>query len=96
MGAEVDAGPPSRARRRHRANSCRGGRAKSERSPSSNQAERSFSGITRAEAVPLNRVMLTSPFNERLKYNAYAALRVLAAHQRRHIWQAERALRGIP
>jgi hypothetical protein len=52
--------------------------------------------ITKAERVPLNQAMITSPFNARLKYNAYAALRVLAAHQRRHIWQAERALRGLP
>jgi hypothetical protein len=49
-----------------------------------------------AAAVPLNRVMVASPFNARLRYNAYAAYLVLASHQRRHIWQAERATRGIP
>jgi hypothetical protein len=46
--------------------------------------------------VPLNHVIIASPFNARLRYNAYAAYRVLAAHQRRHIWQAERATRGVP
>lgn len=48
------------------------------------------------EAVPLDQMMITSPFNKNLKYNAYAALRVMAAHQRRHLWQAERAAQGIP
>ena len=48
------------------------------------------------ERVPLDRVIVTSPFNEKMKYNAYGALRVIAVHQRRHIWQAERATRGIP
>jgi DinB superfamily len=48
------------------------------------------------ESVPLDKMIITSPFNSRLKYNAYATLRVIAAHQRRHLWQAERAARGIP
>ena len=39
-----------------------------------------------------DKVKLVSPFNARLKYNALAAFRILAAHQRRHLWQAERAL----
>lgn len=47
------------------------------------------------ESIPLDRVIVTSPFNANLKYNAYAALRVIAAHQRRHLWQAERAAKGI-
>jgi hypothetical protein len=47
------------------------------------------------ENVPLNRMSITSPFNRNLRYNAYAALRVIAAHQRRHLWQAERTARGI-
>jgi hypothetical protein len=46
--------------------------------------------------APLNAAMITSPFNARLRYNAYGALRITTAHQRRHIWQAERATRGIP
>lgn len=52
--------------------------------------------IDRSAHVPLNHAMITSPFSERLKYNAYAALCVTTAHQRRHTWQAERATRGIP
>jgi hypothetical protein len=52
--------------------------------------------ITSAEDVPMNQMTITSPFNSRLRYNAYAALRVIAAHQRRHLWQAGRAIQGIP
>lgn len=40
----------------------------------------------------LDQVTLVSPFDKRLKYNVLAAFRILAAHQRRHLWQAERAL----
>lgn len=51
--------------------------------------------IDGAAHIALNRAMITSPFNERLKYNAYTALCVTTAHQRRHTWQAERATKGI-
>ena len=52
--------------------------------------------VAQGERVPLNLMTIISPFNQRLKYNAYSALRVLAAHDRRHLWQAERAVRGVP
>ena len=39
----------------------------------------------------LNRLKIVSPFGARLSYNVYSAFRVLAAHERRHVWQAERA-----
>jgi hypothetical protein len=52
--------------------------------------------VGQGERVPFNLMTITSPFNQRLKYNAYSALRVLASHQRRHLWQAERAVRGEP
>jgi hypothetical protein len=35
-----------------------------------------------------------SPFVKGVGYSAYGSLRVLAAHQRRHLWQAARAARG--
>jgi hypothetical protein len=42
-----------------------------------------------ANGVALTKVRITSPFNARIRYNAYSALRITAAHQRRHLWQAE-------
>lgn len=50
--------------------------------------------VAEAEGVNLSRARVTSPFNSRVRYNAYSALRVTLAHQRRHLWQAERAIEG--
>jgi hypothetical protein len=45
-----------------------------------------------AEGLPLDQRKITSPFASNLHYNLYSALCLLAAHQRRHLWQARRAL----
>jgi len=47
--------------------------------------------IVQLDGLDPTRIRLTSPFNARLKYSLYSALHILAAHERRHIWQAERA-----
>ena len=39
----------------------------------------------------LDKVSITSPFNKRLRYNIYSLFNVVAAHQRHHLWQAQRA-----
>ena len=39
----------------------------------------------------LDKVVITSPFNKRLRYNIYSLFNVVAAHQRHHLWQAQRA-----
>jgi hypothetical protein len=51
--------------------------------------------MSSVESLPMDQMIVASPFNAGLRYNAYAALRVMAAHQRRHLWQAERAARGV-
>lgn len=38
----------------------------------------------------LDKVWMTSPFNKHMRYNIYSLFNVVAAHQRRHIWQAQR------
>jgi hypothetical protein len=48
--------------------------------------------VGEAEGRALDAVRVVSPFNERVRYNAYAALTILAVHQHRHLWQAERAV----
>jgi hypothetical protein len=51
--------------------------------------------ISRAAAgagLDLNRVRMQSPFNARMRYNPYSCFRILAAHQRRHLWQASQSL----
>jgi hypothetical protein len=35
---------------------------------------------------------IVSPFDKRVRYNLYSAFRIMAAHERRHLWQAEQAV----
>jgi hypothetical protein len=48
--------------------------------------------VRAADGLDAGRVFVASPFAERLRYNLFAAFGVTAAHCRRHLWQAERAL----
>jgi hypothetical protein len=48
-----------------------------------------------SDGLPIDRVMLVSPFDARVKYNAFAALGILANHQHRHLDQAERAWAAV-
>ena len=47
--------------------------------------------LSRAAGLALDRVEIVSPFDGRVRYNVWSALRILTAHQRRHLWLAERA-----
>lgn len=51
--------------------------------------------LEHADGFPLNRLKIVSPFNERVRYNVYAAFRILATHQQRHLDQAENALASL-
>ncbi|HXY29872.1 MAG TPA: DinB family protein [Gemmatimonadaceae bacterium] len=48
--------------------------------------------LERASGLDLHPIRVRSPFNSKVSYNAFAAFRVLLAHERRHLGQAERAL----
>ena len=48
--------------------------------------------IVKAQGYDLQRIRIVSPFDARVKYNMYSALCLITAHQRRHLWQAERAV----
>ena len=37
-------------------------------------------------------VKIVSPFDKRVRYNLLSAFRIVAAHERRHLWQAEQAV----
>lgn len=45
-----------------------------------------------ADGLPLQKVRVKSPFDERASYNLFSALSILPRHQHRHLWQAERLL----
>ena len=52
--------------------------------------------LDRGNGLALDRQPITSPFNSRVKYNLYSTFCIIAAHQRRHIWQAERVRAALP
>ena len=43
-------------------------------------------------SVRAKTCFVISPFDKRVKYNMYSAFRILIAHERRHLWQAEQAV----
>jgi hypothetical protein len=48
-----------------------------------------------AIGLAIDEVTVESPVYARLSYNVYGALRMLAAHERRHLWQIERILKTL-
>ena len=51
--------------------------------------------VHEASGLDLRRLKIVSPFDKRVKYNVYSAFRIIVAHQRRHLWQAEQAVEAI-
>ncbi len=51
--------------------------------------------LAKAQTHDLAKLRIVSPFDARLRYNVYSAFRVLPAHQRRHLWQAQNAMRSV-
>jgi DinB superfamily len=49
-----------------------------------------------SQELALDGVQITSPFSKNLRYSVWSSFVVTAAHQRRHLWQAERAAGGNP
>ena len=47
--------------------------------------------LAAADGLPIDHVRVPSPFDPRVRYNAFSALSILPRHQHRHLWQAERA-----
>ena len=45
--------------------------------------------------LAIDKVRIKSPVYGRISYNIYGALRMLAAHQRRHIWQISQILKAL-
>jgi hypothetical protein len=48
-----------------------------------------LNALRRVAGLDMHRVKVTSAFNDRIRYNLYSAFRIIAAHQRRHLFQAE-------
>lgn len=46
--------------------------------------------LKESNGLALNRIQVTSSFDSRVRYNLYSCFRVVAAHQRHHLWIGER------
>ena len=51
--------------------------------------------VREADGLDLGRLRIGSPFDPRLKYNLYSCLRIIPAHQRQHLSQAEHVIRSL-
>lgn len=51
--------------------------------------------VREAEGLAIDKVKFISPFDPRIKYNLYSALRVTAAHQRHHLWLGDRVAENL-
>ena len=51
--------------------------------------------VHEAQGLDLGRIRLASPFDARLKYNLYSCLRIIPAHQRQHLVQAENVIESL-
>lgn len=51
--------------------------------------------IETARGLAIDKMKIESPVYARLSYNVYGALRMLTAHQRRHLWQIEQILKAL-
>lgn len=51
--------------------------------------------LREADGWAIDRVDFVSPFDPRIKYNQYSALRATTAHQRHHLWLGERVVGAL-
>ncbi len=51
--------------------------------------------VRSAAGIAIDQARIESPVYARLSYNVYGALRMLMAHQRRHLWQVEQILNAV-
>jgi DinB superfamily len=60
------------------------------------QSQSELLGILSSTAgLAIDEVRIKSPVYGRISYNIYGALRMLAAHQRRHVWQISQILKVL-
>jgi hypothetical protein len=48
--------------------------------------------VAESAGVALDQIKVPSPADSRVRYNVWSSFRVMETHQRRHLWQAERAI----
>jgi len=51
--------------------------------------------LREADGLDVGRLRIVSPFDSRMKYNFYSCLRLIPAHQRQHLRQAEQIVHKV-
>ena len=51
--------------------------------------------LEQADGLALGSFRIRSPFAQNVSYNLYSAFVLIAVHERRHLWQAERGLASL-
>ena len=51
--------------------------------------------VRRSAGLDLTNMKIKSAFDRRVHYNVYSAFRIVAAHERRHLWQAEQTVHDL-
>lgn len=51
--------------------------------------------LAEANGLALERLQIASPFARQVRYSVYSAFRLIAVHERRHLWQAEQVARRV-
>jgi hypothetical protein len=57
--------------------------------------ERIVAAIRRCRGRAIDQVRISSPIDSRIRYSIWSSFVVNAAHQRRHLWQAEQAIATV-
>jgi len=57
--------------------------------------ERIVAALRRCRERAIDEVKMASPIDSRIRYSIWSSFVVTAAHERRHLWQAERAISSI-
>jgi hypothetical protein len=57
--------------------------------------QRLFPLLAEANGLAIDRLRIASPFARQIRYSVYSAFRLIAVHQRRHLWQAEQVARSV-
>jgi hypothetical protein len=60
------------------------------------EQQRIEQALRSAVGLDVRACRIVSPFDRRVRYNVLSAFCVLAAHERRHVWQAEQAAAARP
>jgi hypothetical protein len=56
---------------------------------------RIMEAIQQARGIAIDKIKIVSPFDARVHYSIWSSFCVNASHERRHLWQAERAVQSL-